>query len=325
MMMKRGSKFLIVTLSTLAMAGTAAAQAEGEEGATTDDATATDGTTDGTATDGTTDGTATDGTATDGTTDGTTDGGDMGGDMAAEGGHSLVLAKGKFSIGASIQVNLSKDLAGKPISIQPDIVYGVMPKLDVGVYHSSYGITGFWGSVGGGICFGEDDAAPLCGDKVFNGPTALLANYELLNDGKLMLAANAGLVARSFDEFALGAKVGVRGAYHAGKIMIGFAPNVGIGITKRDGIGGKELLSVPVDVSFMVNPKIGVGVQTGIQAPFDEFGDNWNLPVSLGAMFMATPNITAGASFNLFSVASGRDGNEAFDNRGLTVFAAYHN
>jgi hypothetical protein len=323
MMMKRGSKFLIVTLSTLAMAGTAAAQAEGEEGATTDDATATDGTTDGTATDGTTDGTATDGTATDGTTDGTTDGGDMGGDMAAEGAPSMILAKGKFAIVLPIDVNLSKDFAGKPISITPDIWYGVMPKLQVGLAHSGMALTGFWaGGLGGGLCVtGEDNGCA----KVYNGPVGLAANYGLLDDGKLALAADVAVIARALDpDFLLGAKVGVKGRYMAGKIGIGFNPNVYIGFTERDA-GNKEVLNVPVDLGFMVNPKIMVGLQTGITGPLDGFGDAWSLPVSVGGVFTATPNINVGASFNLLRVASGVDGNEAFDNRSLTVFAEYHN
>jgi hypothetical protein len=317
--MKRGSKFLIVALSTFAMAGTAVAQGDGgDTGDGTGDATG-DGTGDaGTGDAGTGDATGGDATGGDAT------GGDMGGDMAAEeggGGMGPVLAKGKFEIMLSLQVSLLESNIAKPFSIQPDVAYGVMPKLDVGAYHSSYGITGFWGSLGGGICVSGTDGG--CA-KAYNGPIGILAKYLLTDNGKMAIAAEAGPVIRSTDPFALGAKVGVRGHYMAGKLMIGFAPNIQIGITKRDEVG-KESIHVPVDVMFAATPKIFAGLQTGIQGPLDGFGDAFAVPVSIGAMFMATPNIMAGASFNLLRVAGGDDGPGAADIRGISVFAGYHN
>jgi hypothetical protein len=333
--MKRGSKFLIVALSSLAMAGTAAAQGDDGTGDGTGDATG-DGTDAGTG-DGTDAGTGDAGTGDAGTGDagtgdaGTGDmGGDMGGDMAAEGGGGhLVTPKGKISIFAALQVNLSKDLGvakvGDPISIQPDIFYGVMPKLEVGVAHSSYNLTGFWGGFSfpsGGVCIG-DEMGP-CADKVYNGPIGILGRYALVDDGKLGIAADAGLVLRALDPFAIGAKAGIRGHYMAGKLMIGFAPNIQIGITKRDEGGGKEFLAVPVDVHYMVSPKLGVGVQTGIQGPLDEFGDSYAIPVSLGAMFMPNEKLGVGGAFNLNRIA-GFDGPGAADLRSLTVFVMWHN
>ena len=321
--MKRGSKFLIVALSTIAMAGTAAAQGDGTEPAgdgTTDPAAGDGTTTDPAAGDGATDPAAGDAAAGGDTGD---MGGNMDGDMSTEGGGpSLVLAKGKFAIGLSVQINLSKSLVAKPIAIQPDIAYGVMPKLDVGIYHSSMGLSGFWGGFpGGGICVtGADNGCA----KAFNGPTGILAHYLLTDNGKLAIAADAGLVLRVFDPFAIGAKVGIDGHFIAGKIMVGFNPNIGIGITKRSEGGGKEQINVPVSLMFMASPKLAAGLQTGISGPLDGFGDGYVIPVSLGAMFNATPNIMAGASFNLLRVA-GFEGPGAADLRSLTVFLGYHN
>jgi hypothetical protein len=317
--MKRGSKFLIVALSTFAMAGTAVAQGDGGD---TGDGTG-DATGDGTGDAGTGDaGTGDAGTGDAGTGDAGGDmGGDAGGDMGAdmgvegEGGMPLVLPKGKFAISAGIDINLSKDAVGKPISITPDVFYGVIPKLEVGVAHSGYALSGFWGGgLGGGICIG-DGCFP---DKVYDGKLGVLARY-LLVDGKLAAAADVGVLIGSFDPFLLGAKIGVRGRYTAGKIMIGFAPNVKIGITERDA-GNKEVLSVPVDLMFAATPKIMAGLQTGIAGPFSGFGDAYVIPISVGGLFMATPNITAGLAFNIYSV-----NRTDADARGITVFFGYHN
>ena len=51
------------------------------------------------------------------------------GDDAA-GHHSMVTATGKIKINAAVGVNLSADAVADPIALAPDVVYGVMDKLD---------------------------------------------------------------------------------------------------------------------------------------------------------------------------------------------------
>lgn len=277
-----------------------------------------------------------------GTEEGGGDGDGGNGDMAAtsgetpqptaeEGGataeaHSMILPKGKLKVDFSVNVNLSKELVGKPISITPDVWYGVAPKLEVGLAHSSYGLTGFWGTdaLGGGVCVtGEENGCA----KFYNGPVGVLAHYALV-EGDLTVAADGGLVIGSLDPFELSLKAGVRGVKAMDKLMIGFAPFIAVGLTERDA-GNKEYLGVPVDVNYMVNEKLGVGVQTGIHGPLDGFGDSFFVPVSLAAMYGVNENITAGAAFTLLRVTGGSpdgvDGPGAADFRGLSVFASWHN
>lgn len=271
-----------------------------------------------------------------GTEEGTTEGGE-GGDMAAttsetsppaaeEGGemteaHSMITPKGKIRVDVTIGVNMSKDLVGKPISINPDVWYGVAPKLEVGVAHSAYGLTGFWGTdaLGGGLCLtGEDNGCA----KFYDGPVGVLGRYALI-EGDLTVAADGGVVIGSLDPMELSLKVGVRGVKKMDKLMIGFAPFIALGLTERDA-GNKEFLGVPVDVNYMVNEKLGVGVQTGIQGPLDGFGDAYFVPLALAGMYQVNESITAGASFTLLRVA-GFEGPGAADLRGLSVFASWHN
>jgi len=251
---------------------------------------------------------------------GDTGGGDTGG--AAEMGAKppMLLAKGKIGVGVGVQVNLSKDLVAKPISIQPDVWYGVMPKLEVGVAHSSMGLSGWWGGIGGGLCVtGTDNGCA----KFYNGPVGVIAHY-LLVEGGVDLAADAGVVIRALDpDMLLDLKLGVMGRWMSGKIMVMFNPNIWAGLTKRDA-GNKEYLSIPVAVGYMVSPKLAAGVQTGITGPLDHFGDFYSIPVSLGAHFMVNDNLAAFGAFNLFRVA-GFEGPGAADLRGLTVGVEWHN
>jgi len=260
---------------------------------------------------------------------------------AKGGGHGLVTKTGGIAVSLAVNVNLQKEIdaigvgPAKPISIHPDVTYGVMPKLDVGVYHSYMGLTGFWDQPlgGGGLCVtGEDNGC----SKVYNGATGILARYALV-EGQLSLAADGGLVLAAFDpDFTVGAKVGVKGMYMAGKIMVMFAPNIYLGFNKRDGAddgmggvvgGNKEVLNIPVAVGFAASPALHVGVQTGIRGPLDGFGDGYTLPISLGGMFKLNPNMGIFGAFSLNAVANGfgDGGPDPADLRSLSLGFMWNN
>lgn len=245
-----------------------------------------------------------------------------GGEVMAEGDAGgkppFILPKGKLAVHVALGVNMSKSLVAKPIALAPDVWYGVMPKLEVGVAHSNYGLTGFWGQgFGGGICIGGAERG--CA-KLYNGPIGILAHFSLM-EGNLDLAADGGLIIDALDPNVMSLKVGVRGRWASGKIMVMFSPMIDAGLTKRDA-GNKEVLWVPVTVGFAASPKLHAGVQTGIAGPLDGFGDAYIIPVGVGAMFMVNDKLGVGGSFNFFNLAG--KGSSA-DFRDLTLFATWHN
>jgi hypothetical protein len=64
----------------------------------------------------------------------------------------LTMPKGKLLVDAFVELNLSKDNAFKPVSISPDVWYGVTNDLTLGLVHSSIGATGVIGGVGDALC-----------------------------------------------------------------------------------------------------------------------------------------------------------------------------
>lgn len=249
------------------------------------------------------------------------------GDGAAAGdAPPMITPKGKIAVDVAVGVNLSSDAVAKPLSILPDVFYGVADKLEVGLAHSSYAIEGFWGEGrGGGLCLsGEDNGCA----KAYDGPIGLLARFGLMA-GDLELAADGGVVIRHLsDPMMAGIKVGVRGRKMMDKLAILFAPNIYIGLTERDA-GNKEYLAVPVGVMYAVNAQLRAGVQTGIQGPLDGFGDGFAIPISLGAMYGINDKMSAGASFTLHRVTGGSpegvEGPGAADLRGLGLYFSWHN
>jgi hypothetical protein len=239
------------------------------------------------------------------------DGTDMAGEKTP-----LILPKGKIAVNVVLGVNLSTDAVAKPIAIAPDVWYGVAPKLDVGLVHSNYGLTGFWFQPGGGVCVtGEENGCA----KLYDGPVGLLARF-LLAEGGVDLAANGGLVISSLDPMTLSLKLGVDGRWMSGKIAVLFNPYVGIGLTERD--FNKEEIGVPVTVGYMVNEKLHAGVQTGIAGPLDGFGDFFIVPVGLGALFALNENMSVGGAFNFVNLAGNNGG---ADFRTLDLMLKWHN
>lgn len=240
-------------------------------------------------------------------------------DGAADAGGKppMILPKGKLAVNVAIGVNLSTDAVAKPIVIAPDVWYGVMPKLEVGVVHSNLGLTGFWfQGLPSGLCVTGTESG--CA-KFYDGPVGVLANFMIM-EGNIDLAAHGGLVIGSLDPMLLSLKVGVMGRWMSGKIGVHFNPAIAIGITERD--SNKEEIIVPVMVGYAVSPKLHAGVQTGIAGPLDGFGDAHIIPLGLGAMFAVNEKLSVAGSFNFINLA-GTNGGADF--RDISVFAMWHN
>ena len=226
------------------------------------------------------------------------------------------LPAGKLAITAAVQVGFSSEVgggeAGTPLSIAPDVWYGINKDLSAGLVTSIHGLTGFWGGqlgvVGTGVCLsdepGTDGVAAGCNGTFDNAGVEGL--YALKSDASLSFAAGAGVHALSFDPLLLDIKVGVRGMWRAGRIGVGFAPSVFFAVTERGDEGGNyERLFVPVDLSFMVSSSLSVGVQSGVAGTFQNLGADYTVPVALGGLFMINPKIMVAAAFSLDRVTGG--------------------
>lgn len=229
----------------------------------------------------------------------------------------MTVPKGTIRIDAFLEVNLSADSAFKPTSLAPDVWYGINDDLSVGLVHSGMGIGGFWAAAGNGLCFtGEDNGCAKIYDNL-----ALLSRFHLL-DGAVVLAGEGGLLINSLDPFTLGVKLGVTGRWQSGALSVIFAPSINIGITERDN-GNKEILGVPVSVVYAATDSLGVGLQTGIVLPFDNTGELWRLPLSVGATFGINDKLSVGGAFSLIALAGGDLLPDAFDGRTFTLTAGY--
>ncbi len=230
--------------------------------------------------------------------------------------HGMVTPQGAIALTAAVGVNLSSDAVGDPVALAPDIRYGVMNKLDAGLYHSAYGITGFWQQNGGGLCLVGDS----CSDT-YNGPTAILANYSLA-EGALGVTAGGGIVLDNIagDALLLDLKVGAKVHYTLGeKMALAAEPALFVSATERDP-QPRDLLSLPLAFMYAIDAKTHAGVQSGITGPLDNFGEAYQIPLSVAGMYQLDGALGVGGAFG-FSNLMGKGGTA--DERNLTLFAHY--
>jgi hypothetical protein len=245
----------------------------------------------------------------------------------AEPAEQLNLPKGKLLINGFVEINLSKDAAFKPVSITPDIWYGITDDITVGLVHSSIGAGGFIGATGDSLCItGKSNG---CG-KFYRNVGADL-RYRLARpwsiDGGLYIASIS-------DPFLLDLKLGVSGRWKFGKLALEFQPNLFISLNKRsDGADAtmttpavppnNERLNLPVTVGYEVATKIEVEGQTGVTFPFAKVGDFFAIPLSLGLRYRLDDHLGFGLAFSLPQLIAGDGLANGFDVRTITLGVSY--
>jgi hypothetical protein len=244
-----------------------------------------------------------------------------------EGGEQLTLQKGRAVLNAYLGIGLSSGGAFKPVSISPDIWYGVTDDITAGVVHSAVGTTGFIGGVGESLCLTGSDNG--CGDLYSN--AGVEARYKLKMNG-MALAVDGGLYSGHVSDLKLlEVKLGAVGRWQKGPLAVEAAPNLLIAVTDRssttttNGIsitsGNSDVLNVPGTVLYTLNPMITLAGQSGLVLPLENTGDAYAVPLSVGAFYKVSGELNVSAAFSLPRLIAGSGGGT--DARSLTLGGSY--
>jgi hypothetical protein len=221
--------------------------------------------------------------------------------------------KGMLAARIILGVNLSADRVGKPISIAPDIYYGISDRLQVGLVHT--GPMGWQSRPGLGLCLtGEDNGCPKIYDNV-----GFDVMYGLAFASALHLSAHGTLYVASFDPSSLVLAVGAAGKYHVNDaVSLYFDPQLGIVVSDRD--VSDDALYVPLELQYQAGAPMTLKLLTGFAGSLSAFGDTLQVPVGLGVVRNLSERLDLGARFSFDNLLGAQvDGVGRADARSLAL------
>jgi hypothetical protein len=226
---------------------------------------------------------------------------------------------GMFNARIFLNINLSSDLVGKPVSIAPDLYYSVTDKLQLGLVHT--GPMGWQTLPGSGLCLtGTDNGCP----HVYNN-LGLDFMYGLVF-GDVFLSAHAAFYVLSFaDPSATMLTLGLTGQVRLAQgLALFFDPQIGIGITGRDeSTGVKEALFLPIELEIQATVALQLKVFTGISGALDDFGNTFQIPLGIGGLYNISTHFDVGLRFSFDNLLGHvPDGVGRADARSLSLLVA---
>lgn len=200
----------------------------------------------------------------------------------------LVLGPSMLELrGDTLRLELSKDQVGDPISLAPDLYYGLTERITLGYVHEV------------GVCISGDGCATTYNDF---GVEAL---FSLIYDGPVVMAGRIGMTFNPLDPFTGGVHAGLPVRVKAGNAAILVEPRLYVGLFERDGRG--DSIDVPVQLQVQLTDQNALLVTSGVRGPLSGFGDSFAVPVGLGALATLSRRVDVGGEL-LFTNLAGRGG-----------------
>lgn len=231
---------------------------------------------------------------------------------------SLTLGEGRWSATLTIESSVSKGNVLGPISVAPDLAYGVTPRLTLALVHSGVAMTGFRGAAGAGICLrGSDHGCPQTYRNV-----GLEALHSLVT-GKWAAALNAGVHLQPVtDPTAVRLKLGLKAKATAGRFSLGFNPSLVFVANERDTQG--DSLWLPLSLSIKPTPMLTAGLGTGVKIPnLSKAADSWQVALGVFAQAQIDPHLAAGASFVFGNVVGAEATSPGVEARFAQLWVSY--
>jgi hypothetical protein len=240
---------------------------------------------------------------------------------SAPDGHSAVSRgvqnpAGLLSARLTLAVNLSSDRVGKPISLVPNLYYGVTDRLQLGLVHD--GPMRWQSRPGLGLCLsGSDGGCPSVYDNI-----GLDAMFGLLYGQELHLSAHGALYLTSFDPASAMVALGVTAKIHVGDSLAIYAdPQLGLAVNERD--VRDDALFMPIELQYQAGVMTSLKLLTGVSGSLSAFGDTVEVPVGIGAVRSLTEHVDLGVRFSFDNLLGHQvDGVGRADQRSLALLLA---
>lgn len=210
----------------------------------------------------------------------------------------LILDQGKGALRVFAKFNMTTDFVAQPVTITPDLFFGITNYLQFGVVHTSPLDWQTPGFIPTALCItGKDNGCP----KVYNNTGFDV--LALLLPGRYEIAGHVRYDFSSWDPLLMNVLVGFESKLRLPYVSLLFNPAVQIGLNKRDIAGGptpagnKEIIYLPIEIVYQATPLLAIAAQSALWAPVKNFGDTFQIPLGGAALFTISPMVDVGLRF----------------------------
>jgi hypothetical protein len=210
--------------------------------------------------------------------------------LASRAAHAdaLVVPEGAVVADLTLEINAGPDAVANPLSLAPDLWWGVAPRWTVGLIHSDPSVDRI--EAGASLC--------VRGCSFYHGG-GIDARYQVV-DGDLAVAPRARFVIRDDDPVKPALDLGALARWRTGRWTITADPYLQLGLANRDR-GNRTQLVVPlwfgVDVA-----RWSFALQTGYATQLIVWRDGWHVPVGAAVAATVAPHVAVGVEFGFDSL-----------------------
>lgn len=195
----------------------------------------------------------------------------------------LVLEAQQLEAQLGLEINLQTRRFGEPLSLAPDLWYGVTRRWTVGLFHGNQSVDRI--EAGATFCVRQLDRR--C-ESTYHG-SGLDVRWSW-REGPLAIAPRARLVLREIDPLKPALTLGALVRWTRGRFMIASDPYLRHGLANRD-LGNRAALMLPVWFGVQPTCRWLVALHTGWDSELATWRDGWHVPFALLVRARATTAI----------------------------------
>jgi len=204
-----------------------------------------------------------------------------------------------------LDFNVAPGFTGESTSLAPDLWFGALPDLTVGLVHSFPSVDRF--GPGASFCLSHADATGDC-DSAYSG-SGIDARYRVLppaslSGGSIELAPRVRVLVRDTDPFKPALTLGALARWTRSRFALSADPYLELGLANIDQ-GNRHALFLPVRFAVQPLARWELALRTGINSDLHRYTgidgkrhiatDEWHVPIAIETRVRIDDHFDAGA------------------------------
>lgn len=199
----------------------------------------------------------------------------------------VVLDDNAIEARLTAEINVQARFVGRPLSIAPDVWWGILPHWTIGVIHSSASLD----QIGSAdtVCLRQSDITTC--NRLYLG-SGLDVRFGALA-GQLAVAPRLRLLVRDIDPFKPATTLGALVRWTHGRFAITSDPYLRVPLANHN-LGNRAALVLPVELAVQVARRWLVTMATGYDSDVVVLRDGSHIPFAVGASVRITDDLDLG-------------------------------